>query len=298
MLARVLVAVLGGCLAAACTAVRAAPPPSEERARSADGVPLAYESAGVGEPTLVFVHGWCGSRQIWRATLAEFGARERVVALDLAGHGDSGAQRARWTLDALAADVVAVVQASGAREVILVGHSMGATVALLAAPRLRALENAPRVFGLIAVEGLHDPDFSYPPGFLERVATELRGDFPRALEASLRGVAGPSTLAEHLSWLMEAGLRADRGAALGLLAGLEGFELGAALRAAGVPVRAINAAPRPGGGLATALERNREFADYQALLLDGCGHFPMLEQPVAFRAALARWVDELRGDER
>src|SRR6185503_3612711 len=230
-------------VAGACTSVRV-PVSPEQRVLSADGVPLVFEERGAGAPALVFVHGWCGERGLWRTTMEAFASTHRTVALDLAGHGSSGAGREHWTLSSLADDVVAVVTASGADDVILIGHSMGAPVALLAAARL-----GPRVRGVIGVDSLHDADFVYPPGYLERVAAAFEADFPRALEASFRGVAAPGTSDELLAWIQARALRTDRVAALGLLRGLEGFELRDALRDARVPVRVINAAPRAGSTL-------------------------------------------------
>lgn len=280
--------VLGG-----CTSVQSGAPVSEREVPSADGVPLVFEERGAAErgagtPALVFVHGWCGDRGLWRTTMEAFAPTYRTLALDLAGHGSSGAGRKRWTLASLADDVVAVVDASGTGDVILIGHSMGAPVALLAAPRL-----APRVRGVIGVDSLHDAAFVYPPGFLERVAAGLEADFPRALEASLRGVAAAGTSSELLAWIQARALRTDRGAALGLLRGLEGFELDEALRHAGVPVRVINAAPRTGSELVTAVEANRALADFDAVLLEESGHFPMLEQPARFQPLLRHWIEEL-----
>jgi pimeloyl-ACP methyl ester carboxylesterase len=172
--------------------------------------------------------------------------------------------------------------------VILIGHSMGGAVALLAAPLL-----APRVRGVIGVECLHDAGFEYPPGFLEGVAAELEADFPRAVEASFRGVAAPGAAPELVAWITARALRTDSRAAIGLLRGLAGFEPAAALRGAGVPVRVVNAAPRADGGLVTEREKNRALADFDVLLVEDAGHFPMLEQPARFRPLLARWIAEL-----
>jgi pimeloyl-ACP methyl ester carboxylesterase len=271
-----------------CTSVQSIETSDERRVPSADGVPIAFEECGSGAPALVFVHGWCGERGFWRATAQALGSSHRCLVLDLAGHGASGAGRSRWTLDSLADDVVAVVTAAGAEDAILIGHSMGGPVALLAAARL-----APRVRGVIAVESLHDAGFEYAPGFLEGVAAALEADFPRALEASFRGVVAPGASPELVDWICARALRTDRPAALGLLRGLEGFELPSALRGAGVPVRVINAAPRPGGPLVTALEENRALADFDALLLEDAGHFPMLEHPEGFLPLLRRWIEEL-----
>ena len=46
---------------------------------------------------LLFVHGWCCDRSHWRYQLDVFAADHRVVALDLPGHGDSGARSDRYS---------------------------------------------------------------------------------------------------------------------------------------------------------------------------------------------------------
>ncbi|HEX6883320.1 MAG TPA: alpha/beta fold hydrolase [Planctomycetota bacterium] len=274
-------------LPSGCSGVRAPEAAHERHARAPDGLSLAYEELGTGAPALVFVHGWCGDRALWRTTLAAFAPRHRVLALDLGGHGTSGAERGAWSLEVLAGDVVAVCDAAAIEDAILVGHSMGAPVALLAAARLPG-----RVRGVIGVDSLHDVDFAYPPGFLAQVAAGLEADYAGALEASLRGVAGPGLTEARVDWLVARAARTDRGAAIGLLRGFGGFDLAAALGAAAVPVRVVNAAPRA-GGLVTAVEHNRRAADFDALLLEDCGHFPMLEQPERLVAGLARWIDDL-----
>ena len=79
------------------------------RASSANGVQIAYDILGTGEPALVLIHGWCCDRTYWSAQLPALSHRFRLVTLDLAGHGQSGAGRSAWTIDAFGEDVVAVV---------------------------------------------------------------------------------------------------------------------------------------------------------------------------------------------
>src|SRR5262249_7399759 len=155
--------------------------------------------------------------------------------------------------------------------VILIGHSMGAPVALLAAPRL-----APRVLGVIGVESLHDATFHYPLDFLENSAAALEADFPKAMEAAIRPTLGGGAAPELGDSILSRALRTDRRAASALLRGLGSFELGPALAEARVPVRAINAAPGSAGRLATDVAGNRKLCDFEATLLDDVGHFPML----------------------
>ena len=105
-------------------------------ARSGDGIPLRFEARGSGAPALVFVHGWSCDRSYWDVQLDWFSAGHQVVAMDLAGHGESGAGRQAWTMAAFGDDVVTVVQALGLGEVVLIGHSMGGDIVVEAALRL------------------------------------------------------------------------------------------------------------------------------------------------------------------
>ena len=64
-----------------------------EKVSSKDGVEIAYEVKGYGEPALVFVHGWCWDKSIWENQVKVFSAKYKVITIDLAGHGESGSNR-------------------------------------------------------------------------------------------------------------------------------------------------------------------------------------------------------------
>src|SRR5688572_26047675 len=112
------------------TTVHAASPPEAKTFRLSDGVDMSYLVAGSGDPALVFVH--CGNcrKEIWTETLDAFSPDYRVVAMDLPGHGRSGANRKEWSLPALGADVAALVEHLKLTNVILVGNSLGGPVSM------------------------------------------------------------------------------------------------------------------------------------------------------------------------
>jgi pimeloyl-ACP methyl ester carboxylesterase len=82
-------------------------------------------------------------------------------------------------------------------------------------------------------------------------------------------------------------LGADRKMALGMMRALTAFDAKAALAGAKVPVRCINAAPGLPFAMATAVEVNRKYADFDVVLIEGVGHFPMLEKPAEFNDKLS-----------
>jgi pimeloyl-ACP methyl ester carboxylesterase len=116
---------------------------------SADGVHIEYHLYGSGEPAVVLIHGWSCDGNYWKEQIAPLKAKYTTVTVDLAGHGASGANRTDWSMGNFGEDVAAVVRQIHNQKVVLVGHSMGAPVALEAARRI-----GDRVIGIIAVDSL------------------------------------------------------------------------------------------------------------------------------------------------
>ena len=149
----------------------------ERSVPSADRVAIRYRVLGKGEPALIFIHGWSCDSTYWDAQLDDFSKHYTVVTLDLAGHGDSGTARADWSMDAFGDDVVSVVQQIPNRELVLVGHSMGGTVALEAARRLKG-----RVIGIVGVDTFGN--IGWPQVTAQQLDARLapfRRDFPTAM---------------------------------------------------------------------------------------------------------------------
>jgi pimeloyl-ACP methyl ester carboxylesterase len=99
-----------------------------------------------GAPVLVLVHGGAAHARWWTHLAPLLADQHRVVALDLSGHGDSD-RRARYRAETWAEEVVAVAEATATgdepRRPVVVGHSMGGFVTIVAAARHgRRLEGA------------------------------------------------------------------------------------------------------------------------------------------------------------
>ncbi|MDI9950662.1 alpha/beta hydrolase [Rhodococcus sp. IEGM 1305] len=97
-----------------------------------DGTPLVYSVTGAPDArTLVLLHGWAQSSKCWGpGVLDELAARYRVIAVDLRGHGYSGAPDAGYDDSAIwAGDVDAVLTAEGVTSgAVLLGWSYGGLV--------------------------------------------------------------------------------------------------------------------------------------------------------------------------
>jgi pimeloyl-ACP methyl ester carboxylesterase len=147
-----------------------------------DGVEIAFEDRGHGEPALVLIHPAFSNRSHFTHLVSHLSERHRVIALDLRGHGESGVPQDGFRIADFAQDVLAVCREARVERAVLCGHSMGGAVALTAA----AL--AP---GLAAGVGLLDATVLFPDQLrrqaLETLVPALEG--PHWLEA-LRGYFG------------------------------------------------------------------------------------------------------------
>jgi pimeloyl-ACP methyl ester carboxylesterase len=277
------------CLFLATAIIRGEPDakPVKKTIRADDGLNLVCEVRGQGDTALIFLHGWCGDRAYWKHQVDAFAADYRVVSLDQAGHGESGKDRKDWSVSSLAGDVEAVAKALGLKRVILVGHSMGGPVALLAAKRMPGT-----VVGVVGVDTLQNAEFQMPEEIRKRFMEAFEKDFKGTMRLGLAGMVHEKADAELKKWLVTRAEVQDPKMAMGLMRDLSGLDQKKLLKEAGTRVRCINSA----GGFQfftpTAIEINKKYADYNAVTIDGVGHYPMLEKPAEFNAKLREVLRE------
>ena len=70
-----------------------------------DGVALAYEEAGNGDPPMLLVHGWCCDHTYFTPQFERFRHKHRVVAVDLRGHGQSDKPQQDYSMAMFADDL-------------------------------------------------------------------------------------------------------------------------------------------------------------------------------------------------
>jgi pimeloyl-ACP methyl ester carboxylesterase len=97
---------------------------------------IAHEVAGPGDgPAVVLLPGTFSDRRTWLRLIGSFSPAFRCLLFDPRGTGASPDPGTPFTADDLVDDLLAVMDAAGFGDAHLVGHSLGATVALLAAGR-------------------------------------------------------------------------------------------------------------------------------------------------------------------
>ncbi len=94
-----------------------------------DGEIIHYEVLGRGRP-LFFLHGWVGSWRYWIPTMQAASITYRAYAIDLWGFGDTAKRPERYTLGEQVKLLDSFMEALGIAKIAIVGHGLGAVVAL------------------------------------------------------------------------------------------------------------------------------------------------------------------------
>ena len=251
-----------------------------------DGVPIHYSVHGTGEPSLVFIH--CGScdRHVWENQVPVFSKKHKVVTIDLPGHGESGQGRKNWSIESYADDVNIVISKLKLKRVILIGSSLGGPIALEANRR-----SPDRVVGIVPVDTLQNVETKLDPKVMENVIAQLRANYKVAITGFMNQLLfSPSTPAAVKSRMISAATASPPELAIAILEGILKYDSAPALREVKVPIRAINADMTP-----TNLEVNRKYApQFDAVIIKGSEHYPMLEHPARFNELLAEFIRKLR----
>jgi non-heme chloroperoxidase len=138
------------------------PAPEVRRLALPDRLTLEYVDAGpVDALPIVLLHGLSDTHRSFDQLWPHLPAHVRVVALTLRGHGDSDRPADGYTMPAMAADVAAAMDVLRVGPAVVVGHSMGARVALRV-----ALDHPSRVRKLVFVS-------AFAPGLPNRSVDEL-----------------------------------------------------------------------------------------------------------------------------
>ena len=152
-------------------------------------VEIAYETLGDdADPALILLHGLGSSMLVWPAELCE-GFVDRDFFVLRMDHRDSGLSTvlpdgARYTLDDMAGDAMAVLDAAGCERAVVCGYSLGGMVAQAAAAAF-----GERVAGLVSISshtgepGVGDPT----PEALAALTAPVAATVTEQIEADLAG---------------------------------------------------------------------------------------------------------------
>jgi pimeloyl-ACP methyl ester carboxylesterase len=251
-----------------------------------DSVHIDYRVWGNGEPAVVLIHGWACDENYWSAQVDALKSKYTVVAINLAGHGASERNRTDWSIGNYGEDVATVVRQLQNRQIVLVGHSMGADVALEASRRI-----GDRVIGIIAVDSLKS--IGLPPMRPQEIDRQLAPFRDHFIEATRDYVTktmfekgADPTFVQKVAYDMS--LEPPQ-VAVPSLQSLLAMDFTTVLPDIHVPVYAINSdlSPTDEARIRKALPK------FKADVLDHTGHFLMMEVPQRFNPVLVKDIDAL-----
>lgn len=241
--------------------------------------PLAIDDGGRGGLPVLFVHSYAGTSAHWQAQLDHLRRSRRAVAINLRGHGGSGEPvDLDYSIPSLAQDIAAVADALDLQRFVLVGHSLGGSVAAA-----YAAAHPERLAGLVLVGA---------PG---RTAPEVEESVLAALEQDHRGVMESywQTMTQGAAREVKSMLQADmrripRKASKAMVAATFAYDPSAALAAFKGPAMLIDTPHGDGPGalhlLATHAQQQR---------MAGTSHWPHLDDPRSFNRVLDGFLTPL-----
>jgi len=246
-----------------------------------------YVTLGRGRQTLVLVHCWGGTSDFWREQIPDLGDEARLILIDLPGHGQSDKPRTDYTMDFFARAVLAVMDDAHVEKAVLVGHSMGVPVIC----RTYALARE-RVAALVAVDGpLRRPQMAREdvenlimplllPGYRDEVRRRVTAMFPFPGTESTRERVLSEMLQTPQYVLVSA-----------MEAMFDSDQPDWALKRVDAPILVINARnPMWDGNYQAYVRSLSPKTDYR--VIDGVGHWLMLEEPVEFNVTLIQMLRE------
>lgn len=265
---------------------------------------LAYTDAGEG-PVLLLLHGLGNCSRFWAPVAPSLAAGGvRVIAVDLPGFGNSPLPRRILTPAHVSRALAELVRHLDVSELTVVGHSMGAAIAVhYAAADSSCVDRLVLVSGALeaVVRSLRRPwrSAASDPALLANLAAQIIGaglPVPRpAREALLRNAglrrALLASFVAHPNRLDDATLafvlrNLGHPAVYAAAAAAAFFDYPANLERLSCPVSLINGDRDALSRTADVVALAQQIPHATAILLEGVGHWPMLEAPGPFCRAL------------
>jgi len=242
-------------------------------------------------PALVFCHGYTTTGEFWREQIGEFSRDHRLVVPDLPGHGRSAhPDTRRYTIDAFVADLVLLFDKLRLEDVILVGLSMGGTIA-----QRFALAHANRLRALVLVGAT--PHGLGPDVGVKNVLQAIdRLGVVAASQAVINRSFGSAASPELLAFAREQVAQTPKFVAREAIISLNEADSRAELARLALPTLVVcgeeDAITPPAESRALAAGIPGAILE----LVAAAAHFPMLEQPERFNAILRDFI--ARADNR
>lgn len=247
-----------------------------------DSVRLHHTVAGDTGPAVLLGPSLGTTGELWRDLAADLSRDHRVVSLDLRGHGGSPVPPGPYTVEELAADVVATADALGLDRFAYVGLSIGGAVG-----QVLGLDHAGRLSSLALC--CTAPAFGAPTTWTDRAAQVRRDGLEPLVEATTARWFSPayrSARPDRVAWVMDMLRATPAEGYAGCCESLAHFDVTDRLAQVSVPTRVVAGAEDPGtppdvGRLIAAAVPGADL-----VVLSGAAHIANVAVPEPFNAAV------------
>ena len=258
---------------------------------SIDSERIAYDVAGKGKTSLIFIHSWSCDGRYWQKQMPVFAKAFQVITVDLAGHGHSSLDRSDFSMLSYANDVKAIMDKEDIDSAVLIGHSMGGAVIAEAARLMPE-----RVVGIVGIDTLQNIAERFPQSVIDEMVKPFEADFRSATQNFVSPMFLKDSDQRLMNWVKEDMSSAPKEIALSAFRNYLGQyvngEAANVFKDISIPVVSINARIWP-----TATEANRKhIKNYQLFYIEKTGHFPMLERPEEFNKLLKKALNAIESN--
>jgi len=251
-----------------------------------DGARIHYVNYGKGNEALVLIHGWTMNVDNWRDQIPAFSQRNRVIAIDLPGHGMSDKPQTTYSMEYFARAIEAVMRDAKVKRAVLVGHSMGTPVA-----RQFYRKYPDKTLAIVIVDGSLRPFGD--KAMMDRVIEGFRGpNYRQTVAQMFSGMSGPGLSAEAKNRIDASSRSTPQHVLVGAMEGMADSSIWGEDKI-NVPVLAIMARnpffPPNVEESFRAIAPKMEF-----YMWEGVGHFIMMERPKQFNETVIAFLDKHR----
>jgi 3-oxoadipate enol-lactonase len=259
---------------------------------TANGLNINYRLEGSPSgPVVTMSHSLATSLAMWDPQMAALESRYRLLRYDTRGHGGTDAPAGAYTLDGLAEDVRALLEALGIARTHFVGLSMGGMIG-----QILALKYPQLLHGLV----LCDTSSRVPPEARATWDDRIRTAETQGMEPLVEPTIGrwftPAFRERHPDVVdrVRAAMRATppRGYA-GCCHAIAALNLTDRLHVIDLPTLVIVGEEDPGTPVAAARTIHDQIRGSQLVVLKSASHLSNMEQPEAFNQAVTSFLSNL-----
>lgn len=252
---------------------------------------MSFYDIGKGNP-IILIHGFAGSKQYWDKVISRLAEKNRVIAIDLPGHGESTMGGDHYSIEDMAGLVNNLLDTLGLEKVTMFGHSLGGYITLAFAELYPQKLN-----GFSLVHSTANPDSSEAMSARETNAKKVSEEGPdglmEGLSKKLFSPANSEINAEDIINAAEIGVSTSiKGIVSALLAMRDRPDRNYVLEQTKLPVLLV------AGEDDQIIPPEKTFSvsnsNIKQAVIKDSGHMSMYEQPLELIAAMQGFLSKIQ----